>query len=72
MHWQVTAESLRPHVPARLELDTWNAHPWETLVAFRLKRVRHRWLPSLGLVANIIELNLRTYVRYEDERPSTF
>lgn len=67
MHWQVSAASLRPHVPAGLELDAWNGNPWVSLVAFRLKQVRHRWLPSLGIVANIIELNLRTYVRYNDE-----
>jgi len=67
MHWPVPAHALRPHVPARLDLDTWDGSPWVSLVAFRLKRVRRRWLPSLGLVANILELNLRTYVRYRGE-----
>src|SRR5438105_1472977 len=67
MHWPVPAQSLRPHVHAGLDLDTWDGSPWVSLVAFRLERVRHRWLPSLGLVDNIIELNLRTYVRYRDE-----
>lgn len=67
MHWQVSAASLRPHVPAGLELDTWDGEPWVSLVAFRLRRVKHRWLPSFGLVGNVIELNLRTYVRYRDE-----
>src|SRR5262249_9648628 len=66
LHWPVPAQSVRPHVPASLELDTWDGNPWMSLVAFRLQRVRHRWLPSLGLVANIIELNLRTYVRLNE------
>ena len=67
MHWQVAAQSLRPHVPAGLELDLWDSTPWVSLVAFRLKRVCHRWLPSPRLVTNVLELNLRTYVRVRNE-----
>ena len=67
MHWQVPARILRPHIPAGLDLDTWDGSPWVSLVAFRLDHVRHRRLPSLGLVANIIELNLRAYVRRKGE-----
>lgn len=67
MHWQVPARLLRPHVPAGLDLDIWDGSPWVSLVAFRLDQVRHSRLPSLGLVANIIELNLRAYVRRQGE-----
>ena len=71
MHWPVPASLLRPHVPAGLELDTWDRIPWVSLVAFRLQRVSHRWLPSFGFFHDIIELNLRTYVLCRDE-PAIF
>jgi hypothetical protein len=58
MHWQVAAATLRPHVPARLDLDLWDGTPWVSLVAFRLERVRHRRLKSMDLVPDLIELNL--------------
>lgn len=38
-----------------------------TIVAFRLARVRRRWLPPLGWLSNFAELNLRTYVLYHGE-----
>jgi len=66
-HWQVPAAALRPHVPAGLELDTWQGTAWVTVVAFRLARVRRRWFPPLGPVSNFPELNLRTYVVYRGE-----
>jgi uncharacterized protein YqjF (DUF2071 family) len=61
-HWPVAVADLRPHVPAALEIDTYDSTAWVSLVAFRLERIRRRWLPSLGFVTNTLELNLRTYV----------
>jgi uncharacterized protein len=66
-HWPVAVGDLRPHVPAPLDIDTWDGSAWVSLVAFRLERVRRRWLPSVGFLTNSLELNLRTYVRYHGE-----
>jgi uncharacterized protein len=66
-HWPVGTADLRPQVPAALDLDTWEGSAWVSLVAFRLERIRRRWLPSIGFVTNSLELNLRTYVRYRGE-----
>jgi uncharacterized protein YqjF (DUF2071 family) len=54
-------------VPADLEIDTWEGAGWVSSVAFRLERVRPRWLPSFRPVSNFPELNLRTYVLYHGE-----
>lgn len=62
-HWRLPACQVLPHLPANLEVDTWQGMAWVTAVAFRLEEVRLRGLPSLGPVSNLVELNLRTYVR---------
>jgi uncharacterized protein YqjF (DUF2071 family) len=70
-HWAVPVEALRAHVPHSLEIDVMDGSSWVSLVAFRMARVRPRWLPPLPPVSNFLELNLRTYVRYED-KPGVF
>jgi uncharacterized protein YqjF (DUF2071 family) len=66
-HWPVGAADLRPYLPAALDIDAWEGSAWVSLVAFRLERIRRRWLPSMGFVTNTLELNLRTYVCYQGE-----
>lgn len=34
MHWPVPVESLRPHIPTMLDIDTFDGHAW--LAWFRL------------------------------------
>src|SRR5262249_3186317 len=69
-HWQVPAARLRRHLPAGLDLDTWEGTAWVSVVAFRLG-VRLRGLPPLGPGSNFLELNLRTYARLGGE-PGVF
>ena len=71
-HWRVPADRLRPHVPREVEVDTYDGSAWLSVVAFRLARVRHRWLPPVWPAASFPELNLRTYVRRGDDRAICF
>ena len=66
-HWKTPAEALRPLVPPALEVDTRGGAAWVSVVAFRLAQVRPRWLPAVGPLSHFVELNLRTYVRYQGE-----
>jgi uncharacterized protein YqjF (DUF2071 family) len=66
-HWRVPAATLQGHLPADLEVETWEGTAWVSVVAFRLD-VRRRWLPSLGAGMRFVELNLRTYVRHGGDR----
>jgi uncharacterized protein YqjF (DUF2071 family) len=66
VHWRVTAESLGPHLPPGLALDLWEGEAYVSAVAFRLE-VRMRGLPAFWPVSNLLELNLRTYVRCGNE-----
>ena len=62
-HWPVSVESLRPHIPAELEIDTRDGFAWIGIVPFRMTGVRSRWMPRLSGMA-FPELNVRTYVKH--------
>ncbi len=62
-HWSVSPDDLRPHVPAALELDTFEGSAWLGVVPFRMDNVRLRGLPALPGAGAFPELNVRTYVQ---------
>ena len=64
MHWPIAPETLRPIVPAALQLDAFDGDAWISVVPFRMSGPRPRGLPIPdieGLTA-FPELNVRTYV----------
>jgi len=61
-HWPLPAAILRPHVPARLEIDTFGGQAWLGVVPFRMSGVRLRGTPALPWLSAFPELNVRTYV----------
>lgn len=70
-HWPVPAAALRPLIPDRLEIDTFDGTAWVAVVPFRMEAVRSRWLPAVPWLSTFPELNLRTYVKL-GERPGVF
>lgn len=67
MHWSVPVESLRPHVPPMLDIDTSDGHAWLGIVPFTMTGVRARFTPALPGPGAFHELNVRTYVTHEDK-----
>lgn len=66
-HWRVPPVLLRAHLPAGVALDTHDGDAWLSLVAFAVRGMRPRFVPSaLGL--DFGEVNLRTYVTWKGER----
>ena len=63
LHWPMAAAVLRPHLPAGLELETFDGSAWLGVVPFRMARTRLRWLPPVPTTHTFPEINLRTYVR---------
>ena len=61
-HWRVPADSLRPLVPAGLELDLYDGEAWLGVTPFVLTGLRARGLPPFPFVSSFPELNTRTYV----------
>jgi uncharacterized protein YqjF (DUF2071 family) len=63
LHWSVKPQSLRPLIPAGLELDTYEGEAWVGVVPFRMEGVRARATPPVPMVHAFPEINVRTYVR---------
>src|SRR5579859_5771812 len=61
-HWPLPAAILRPHVPARLEIETFGGQAWLGVVPFRMSGVRLRGTPAVPWLSAFPELNVRTYV----------
>ena len=66
LHWSLDADAVRAHIPAGLELDTFDGKAWIALVPFRMTDCVFKgfgWVPTLR---NFYECNVRTYVRHND------
>ena len=66
-HWPVKAEKLRPFVPKELELETYDGNAWIGIVPFRMSGVSHTALPNIPWLSAFPELNVRTYVNFQDK-----
>ncbi len=72
LHWPVPVEALRPHIPARLSVDTFDGRAWLGVVPFQMANVRPWWAPRLRSLADFAELNVRTYVHLDGEAPGVW
>ncbi len=62
IHYRISAEILRPHLPAGLSPDTFDGAAWIGIVPFRMVDVRPRGLPAAPFFSSFPEINVRTYV----------
>ncbi|KGP92248.1 hypothetical protein N780_01460 [Pontibacillus chungwhensis BH030062] len=67
IHWPVKVSDLRPHVPDCFEIDTYDGWAWIAIVPFRMANIQLRGLPVVPGFNQLLELNVRTYVRYNGE-----
>ena len=65
MHWPVPAEQLRPLIPNRLSIDTFDGSAWIGITPFTMWDVRPAFTPPLPVLSRSHELNVRTYVHLE-------
>lgn len=70
-HWPIPSEVMRQHVPAELQLDTFDGRAWIGIVPFHMSNVRPRWAPALPGLSRFPELNVRTYVTL-DNKPGIY
>jgi hypothetical protein len=68
VHWEIDAALLRPLLPARLEIDTYEGRAYVGLIPFTMPAVRPlRLLPRPPIVGRFHETNLRTYVHLDGQ-----
>jgi len=61
-HWRVEEAALRRHIPAGLDIDTFEGRAWLGVVPFRMSGVKLRGTPAVPWLSAFPELNVRTYV----------
>jgi hypothetical protein len=71
MHWPVPIESLRPHIPPSLMIDTFEGQAWIAVVPFRMSDIAPRGLFPVPWLSAFPELNVRTYV-IRDGKPGVW
>ncbi|QEG01877.1 hypothetical protein Mal15_59580 [Stieleria maiorica] len=69
-HWEIDPAQLRPHLPAAMELDTYDGRAFVGIVPFKMRHIRPSWLPH-RFAFNFLETNVRTYVVHND-RPGVY
>lgn len=65
MHWRIEAERLRPLLPQKLEIDTFDGSAWIAVVPFTMWDTRALFLPPVPGCSAMHELNVRTYVHFD-------
>ncbi len=59
-HWPIEPEKIRPLLPSKLELDTYDGWAWIGIVPFHLT-IRLNWMP---FAFEFPEVNVRTYAKH--------
>lgn len=65
MHWPIDAKVLRPLIPKRLTIDTFDDTAWIGVVPFTMWGVRPSFIPPVPGLSEFHELNVRTYVHLD-------
>lgn len=68
LHWSVDRYWLQSMLPPQLEVDTFEGEAWIGIVPFEMNQIRFRGLPSVPFASKLLELNVRTYVKYGQKR----
>lgn len=66
-HWPVEAAVLRKLVPEALALDTFGGQCWVAVTPFHMSGIHLRGLPPMPGLSRFPELNVRTYVTFDDK-----
>lgn len=66
MHWRLPADLIRPHIPEPVQIDTFDSSAWIAITPFELWNVRPIFVPPIPFFSDFCEINVRTYVYYEN------
>ena len=71
LHWDLPPDAVAPHLPAGIELHTFDGRAWVGLVPFWMSGVRPRFCPAVPGISRFPEVNVRTYA-VVDGRPGVY
>lgn len=66
MHWPVSPKDLEPFINKPLNLDTFDNQAWISVVLFQAKNSHLRGMPTLFSYPSFLQLNIRTYVLFNN------
>ncbi len=66
-HWPVDPDILTRLLPRGLVLDTRQGQAWIGVVPFLMSDITYRYCPPIPRLNRFLELNIRTYVIYDDK-----
>ena len=66
LHWRIPAAEIQRTLPPGLIVDQFAGDAYIGLVPFRMRDVTPSWLAPVPLVSDLLECNVRTYVRRAD------
>lgn len=72
LHWEVSPSQIAETLPEGLHVDSHEGSAYLGLVPFYMRRIRPRFLPSVGPISNFLEMNVRTYVHDDSGRPGVW
>ncbi|EPR68907.1 YqjF family protein [Cyclobacterium qasimii] len=72
LDWQVQLSELKKFVPKELEIDLYRGKPWISVVAFTMENIRPKNLPSFSPISNFDEINIRTYVKSNNNKTGVY
>jgi len=72
LHWKIPVETLQKLIPPDLEIDTFHGEAFIGLVPFTMRDVRPVPFPAFAPLSNFHEINVRTYVRHQGEKPGVW
>ena len=65
IHWPISVKLLRPLIPDRLTIDTFDGDAWIGITPFTLWGVRLSFTPPVPFLSEFHETNVRTYVHLD-------
>ena len=68
IHTPISQHTLRNFVPFPFKIDTYEGKSWISIVLFKAKKSRLRYMPSWLSYPTFYQMNIRTYVRFGNER----